>query len=183
MRRQAKFRLNATARAVSLGLVLGLAGCAQLHGFFLGGPNPDQEAAWLGFLSGEDIHLQCEAAAPDAFRLVWRRTEGEFRVLEVLGNESGGALMIHRAFSLNDMARGAPPTALPERHQRLVLSPDNFTGMLYWFGRLGMFAPVPGTPGEPGAALEWLISSCLDGTWSLGVHIPVANGKDSGGRV
>ncbi len=173
-------------RALGLGLALWLGGCAQIHGVIHGSSESGEAsrtAAWLGFLGGEDLRLQCGATVSDAFRLVWRRADGEFRVLEVIGNEAGGALMLHRSFSPAEMADGAPPTTLPEARQRHPLSPDGFAGLVYWFGRLGMFAPVPGTPGEPGAGLEWLIASCLDGTWSLGVHLPAAGGKDGEPRV
>ncbi|MEI6557351.1 MAG: hypothetical protein WCO00_03010 [Rhodospirillaceae bacterium] len=171
---------RAVAGLIGLWLALALGGCAGIGAEPGGSRTPAREAAWLGFFSGEDLRAQCENGGLDAFRLVWRRADARFRVLEVIGNEAGGALMIHHEFSPEELARGEPPAEPPGPRQRLPLSPDGFTGLIYWFDRLGLFTPVPGAPGQPGAALEWLISGCLGGNRILNVHLPAAGETGDG---
>ena len=94
------------------------------------------------------------------------------KVLEVIGNQAGGAMMLHHAIDARELGRGEPPDVPTDPRQRLPLSPDGFGGLIYWFDRLGLFTPIPGAPGQPGAALEWLISGCLAGNPFLNVHLP-----------
>ena len=166
--------------ALGLGLALWLGGCAFIHDFPRGSRPAGHDGAWLGYFSGADIHAQCGETGPDVFRLVWRRGGGGFRVLEVIGNEAGGALMLHYAFEARELAEGEPPREPPAPRQRLPLSPDDFAGLVYWFDRLGLFSPVPGAPGQPGAGLEWLISGCLGGNWMINIHLPSAADTASG---
>ena len=181
-RRSRAARRRTAAGALGLGLALWLGGCALTQDFSRGSRGAARDGAWIGYLSGEDLHAGCDGAGPDAFRLVWRPAGGGFRVLEVLGNEAGGALMLHYAFDARELASGEPPDAPPGPRQRLPLTPDGFAGLVYWFDRLGLFTPVPGAPGQPGAALEWLISGCLGGNWIFNVHLPAAGeGEDAGG--
>ena len=179
-RRSGTARRRTAAGALGLGLASWLGGCALTHDFSRGSSGGERAGAWLGYFSGEDLHADCDGGAPDAFRLVWRPAGGGFRVLEVLGNEAGGALMLHYAFDAGELAHGEPPTAVPGPRQRLPLTPDGFAGLVYWFDRLGLFTPVPGAPGQPGAALEWLISGCFGGNWILNIHLP-AGGDGAGG--
>ena len=167
------------ARAGTAGLVLafGLGGCA-LGGHFPPGSSGGHDDAWLAYFSGEDLRAECGDAAPDAFRLVWRQAGNGYQVLEVLGNEAGGALMVHYSFDAGQLVRGGPPSVPPGPRQRLPLTPGGFSGLVYWFDRLGVFSPALGVPGEPGEGREWLISGCLGGNWILNIHLPRA---DDGG--
>lgn len=167
---------------LGLGLASWLGGCALSHDYARGSSEADRAAVWLGYFSGEDLHAECGGAGPDAFRLVWRPEGGGFRVLEVVGNEAGGALMLHYSFDAAELAGGEPPTAVPGPRQRLPLTPDGFAGLIYWFDRLGLFTPIPGAAGQPGAGLEWLISGCLGGNWILNIHLP-AGGDGAGGAA
>ena len=182
-RRPKAQRRRTAAAALGFGLASWLSGCAFFHDFSRGSSNSERAGVWLGYFSGEDLRAECGSGSPDAFRLVWRPAGGGFRVLEVFGNEAGGALMLHYSFDAGDLSRGAPPAAPPEPRQRLPLSPDGFAGLSYWFDRLGMFTPVPGTPEQPGAALEWLIAGCLGGNWTLNIHLPGRNDEAGGVAV
>ena len=182
-RRSGTVPRRTAAGVFGLALALGAGGCASFKTFSPGSSDPGRQEAWLGYLSGADLRAECEVSGLDAFRLVWRPPGGGFRVLEVLGNEAGGALMLHYSFDAGDLSRGAPPAAPPEPRQRLPLSPDGFAGLTYWFDRLGMFTPVPGTPEQPGAALEWLIAGCLGGNWTLNIHLPGRNDEAGGVAV
>ena len=114
---------------------------------------------------------------------VLARPAENIRVLEVLGNEAGGALMLHRAITPGDLAVARPPDTLPAAEQRLPLAPDAFGRLLSWFDRMGLLTPVPGAPGQPGEALEWLISGCLGGSRLFNVHLPAAGGGAGGALI
>ncbi len=180
-RRSRAARRWTAAGRLALGAALWLAGCAHIGDSPPGSSGTAREGAWLGYFSGEDLRAECGGGGPDAFRLVWRRAGGGFRVLEVVGNEAGGGVMLPYAIDAGELIHGEPPPAAPEPGRRLPLTPDGFAGLVYWFDRLGLFVPVPGAPGQPGAAREWLISGCLGGNWIFNIHLPAAGGAAAGG--
>ena len=170
------------AGAAGLGLMLGLGGCA-LGGHLPPGSSGAHDDAWLAWFSGEDIRAECGDDAPDAFRLVLRQAGDGYRVLEVLGNAAGGALMLHYSIDAGQLVRGSPPQALPGPRQRLPLSPEGFGGLVYWFDRLGVFTPAPGATDQPGEGREWLVSGCLGGNWILNIHLPPGGNTGAGAGV
>ena len=182
-RRSGTVPRRTAAGVFGLALALGAGGCASFKTFSPGSSDPGRQEAWLGYLSGADLRAECEVSGLDAFRLVWRPPGGGFRVLEVLGNEAGGALMLHRAITPGDLAVARPPDTLPAAEQRLPLAPDAFGRLLSWFDRMGLLTPVPGAPGQPGEALEGLISGCLGGSRLFNVHLPAAGGGAGGALI
>ncbi len=162
------------------GVAPGLGGCALTQQFLGGSRQDDREGVWRGYFAGADLQSQCGGGSTDTLRLVWRPVSGGFRILEVVGDSAGGALLLHRAFDAGALVEDEPPSTLPAPPQRLALTPEGVSGLLYWFDRLGMFTPTPGGAGQPGGALEWLISGCLAGNWIFNVHLPPGVGEVGG---
>jgi len=125
------------------------------------------------------VQAACEAGGPDRFRLITRVGGAEeFQALDVIGNPAGGALMLHRRVGAADLAHDAPSKSWRKREQHLILSPREFSAMMYWLDRLGVLSPGAGTSASSDHDLAWLISGCLDGSWFQNAYQP--GGSDDG---